>query len=84
MSFDDQSARKITISMPAGLLAYIDARARTLNTSRSGYIARTLSQWRAAEEERLAAEGYRFYAQESAEFAQASAGAVAEVLEHER
>jgi hypothetical protein len=32
-----------------------------------------LARVKAAEEERLAAEGYRFYAQEAAEFAEASA-----------
>jgi metal-responsive CopG/Arc/MetJ family transcriptional regulator len=84
MSLTDQSVRKITISIPASLLAYVDARARRLNTSRSRYITQALAQLHAAEEERLAAEGYRYYAPESAEFAKASANAVAEALNHER
>ena len=37
----------------------------------------------AEEEERLAAEGYRFYAQEASEFAEASAAATAEALGHD-
>jgi hypothetical protein len=36
-----------------------------------------------ATNEELAAEGYRFYAQEASEFAEASAKAVAEVVEHD-
>ena len=41
-------------------------------------IAHALSEIKAAEDERLAAEGYRFYAQEANEFADASASAMAE------
>ena len=49
---------------------------------RGNLIAGAPSEVRAAEEERVAAEGYRFYAQEASEFAEASAGAVAEALDY--
>ncbi len=48
----------------------------------SHQIAHASSEIKAEEEERLAAGGYRFYAQEADEFADASASAVAEALEH--
>ena len=40
------------------------------------------SQFKTREEERLAAEGYQFYAREAAEFATATAAATAETLNH--
>ncbi len=75
---------KITISVPADLLAYADAQARRLKTSRSQFISQALAQLKASAEARLGAEGYRFYAVEAGAFAEASAHAVAEALEHER
>ena len=72
--------RKVTISLPVDLVDFADDKAARLNISRSGLIARVLSEIRAAEEERLAAEGYRFYAREASEFAEAGVGAVAEAL----
>ncbi len=74
--------RKITISLPGELVAFADWQAQQNNTSRSQFISRLLSQFKAAEEERLAAEGYQFYAQEAAEFAAATAIATAEALNH--
>ena len=41
-----------------------------------------LAQLEALEKQTLAAEGYRFYAQEASEFAAASAGAVDEALKY--
>jgi hypothetical protein len=38
---------------------------------------------KAKDEERLAAEGYRFYAQEASQFVEASAAAIAEALGHD-
>jgi hypothetical protein len=64
------------------LVEFADREAARQNISRSLLIARALSKIKVAEEERLAAEGYRFYAQEASEFAEASARAVAESLEH--
>ncbi|MFQ5594797.1 MAG: hypothetical protein ACE5HA_11685 [Anaerolineae bacterium] len=78
------SIRKITISLPVKLVEFADRQAAQLNISRSRFIARTLSQIQAMEEESLAVEGYRFYAQEAADFAAASARSVAEALENAR
>jgi hypothetical protein len=70
--------------VPADLLTYADAQARRLKTSRSHFISQALAQRKANDEERLAAEGYRFYAEEACAFAEASAVVVAEALDHER
>ena len=78
MSVQDAPVRKITVSLPVDLVEFSDREAARLNISRSGLIARALAEAKAAHEEQLAAEGDRFYAQEAAEFAQASALAVAE------
>jgi metal-responsive CopG/Arc/MetJ family transcriptional regulator len=69
--------RKVTVSLPAELA---DLR---LKVSRSKLVADALREAQMAEEERLAIEGYRFYAVEAAEFAQASMGAVAEGMAHD-
>jgi hypothetical protein len=82
MAAETVPVRKVTISLPVDLVDFADRRAARLNISRSRLIARVLSEVKATEEERLAAEGYRFYAQEAREFAEASAGAVAEALEY--
>jgi len=73
--------RKVTVSLPVSLVDFADREAARLNIIRSRLIARALSYIKAVEEEQLAAEGYRFYAQEASEFAGASASAVAEALE---
>lgn len=70
--------RRITISLPLDLLEYADRAAQQAGTSRSQVIRQALAESRARAARRLAAEGYRFYAGESAEFATASAGVVAE------
>jgi len=66
---------KVTVSLPTDLLAVADQHAARLNASRSRLIGLALTQL-------LAAEGYRFYASESAEFAAASAAAAREALQH--
>jgi metal-responsive CopG/Arc/MetJ family transcriptional regulator len=83
MSLKTPHIRKITISLPISLVEFADREAARLNISRSRLIARVLSETKVAEEKRLAAEGYRFYAQEAGEFAQTSARAVAEALDHD-
>jgi len=80
MRLADQPVRKIGIIMPASLLAYVDAQARKLGQSRSEWIRQVLTQLQAAEEEHLAAEGYRFYSQESAAFAEASLNATDQAI----
>ena len=83
MSTRTPRIRKITISIPSSLVEFADREAARLNISRSRLITRALSEIKKSEEERLAAEGYRFYAQESEEFAQTSASAVAEAFDHD-
>jgi len=69
--------RKITVSLPDDLVAFADQEAARLNISRSRLIARALARTRAEEEQRLAAEGYLFYAEEASAFGEASAAAIA-------
>ena len=83
MSVESTSVRKITISLPENLVEFADREAARLSISRSRVIAQALSEVKAEEEERLAAEGYRFYAQEATLFAEASAAATAEALGHD-
>ena len=83
MSVEATSVRKITISLPENLVEFADREAARLSISRSRVIAQALSDIRAEEEDRLAAEGYRFYAQEASQFAEASAAAIAEALDHD-
>ena len=82
MSAETPPVRKVTISLPVSLVDFADQEAARLNISRSRLVARVLSQIQAVEEERLAAEGYRFYAHEASEFADAGVGVVAETWEH--
>jgi metal-responsive CopG/Arc/MetJ family transcriptional regulator len=77
-----EPVRKITISLPGYLVDFADEEAARLDTNRSAFIARALSEIKAEKEEQLAAEGYRFYADEALEFAQQSVGAVSEALKH--
>jgi metal-responsive CopG/Arc/MetJ family transcriptional regulator len=72
--------RKITVSLPGNLLDYADRRADRTRRSRSQVISEALAEAQALEQTRLAAEGYRFYAGEASEFADASAQSVAEAL----
>ena len=83
MNTEVSLVRKITISLPSTLVEFADREAARLSISRSRVIARALSEIKAEEEERLAAEGYQFYAQEASEFAAASATAVVEALSHD-
>ena len=82
MSTGTPPVRKITVSLPGRLVEFADREAARLNISRSRLIARALGEIKASEEQRLAAEGYRFYAQEASEFAEASSRAVAESLDN--
>jgi hypothetical protein len=78
-SSNKQSApvRKVTISLPEPLLEFADQRAAAAQTSRSQIIGEALTFIKTQEEQRLAAEGYQFYAPEAAEFAQATSQATA-------
>lgn len=74
MSSQGTTTRKITISLPPELVEFADKRAAQTETSRSQVISQALAHIKAIEEERLAAEGYQFYAQEASEFAEGSLG----------
>jgi hypothetical protein len=73
-----ENTRKITISLPQELVVFADDHAKALNTSRSQIIGMALSVVKKSTEEQLAAEGYKFYAQEASDFAEATKVAVAE------
>jgi len=75
--------RKITVSLPQELVEFADMVAAAMRISRSKVIADAIAAQREREEAQLAAEGYRFYAQEASEFAAASLRAVSEVLGHD-
>jgi metal-responsive CopG/Arc/MetJ family transcriptional regulator len=83
VSVESKSVRKITISLPDNLVEFADREAARLRTSRSRVIAQALSEIKAEEEKQLAAAGYRFYAKEATEFAEASVTAVSEALGHD-
>ena len=72
--------RKITISLPGDLVELADRIAQQTHTSRSQVISQALAEVRVREQTRLAEEGYRFYAAEAAEFAEASGPLAAEAL----
>ncbi len=72
--------RKITISLPQDLVEFADSTATQADISRSKVISQVLADARTRDETRLAEEGYRFYANEALEFAEASARAVAEAI----
>lgn len=69
--------RKVTISLPIELLEFADRFAAQRKTNRSQVISQALATVQALEEERLAAEGYRFYADEAVDFAQAASSGYA-------
>ena len=74
------STDKVTISLSESLVRYANQRAKRLGISRSQVIAEALIAQEARETEELAAEGYRFYAEEAETFAAESSHAVAEVF----
>jgi len=74
--------RKVTVSLPRELLEYVDGKAALAREGRSRVIAEVLAAWRASEKDALAVEGYRFYAQETSEFAETSLPAVREAISH--
>ena len=84
MSAESSATRKITVSLPEDLVAFAAQQAHRLNISRSRLIARVLEKTKTEQEERLAAEGYLFYAEEASVFAEASAAATAEALGDDR
>ncbi len=78
-----RTVRKITVSLPQELVEFADTVAATMKMSRSKVIAEALAAQKEREEAKLAAEGYRYYAQEANSFASASLRASSEVLDHD-
>lgn len=74
------SKEKVTVSLPRELVRYADKKAAESGKSRSQLVAEALAEKKAREEEELAAEGYRFYASESRDFAISSLPAVSEAI----
>lgn len=79
----EETVRKITISLPEGLISFTDNKAGAKGMSRSGVIAEALLSLREREMAELAAEGYRFYAGEAKEFASSGLKAVSEVFSND-
>ena len=80
MEANSTGLRKVTITLPEALVDYADGRAERVGTNRSQVINQALAALMWAEEQELAAEGYRFYAAEAEEFAAAIAPVTAELL----
>lgn len=78
MAIKTDGSVKVTVSLPLDLLAFADEQADRLGTNRSRLISMALRRWHGAEQEKLAAEGYRFYAAEAADFAESTVSAVTE------
>ena len=78
------TSRKVTVSLPQDLVAFADTKAAERGTTRSRLIGDLLAKLRHRERDDLASEGYRFYADEALEFAEMSAGAVAEAIGDDR
>lgn len=78
MGTREKRSRKVTVSLPEELVIYADQRADEGGVNRSQVISQALAFMMASEEEKLAAEGYAFYAVEAGEFAAASGQAVSE------
>ena len=76
--------KKVTISLSENLVEFADARAKKAGTTRSGLIARLISELRQREEDELAREGYQFYAAEAEEFAETTMRLAHEVLDDDR
>ena len=77
-------SRKVTVSLPEDLVAFADAKASEHGTTRSRLISGLLAELRKREDDALAEEGYRFYAQEAKEFSEMTSSVVAEAFDNDR
>ena len=68
--------RKVTSTLPQHLSEFTDC----VNTSRNQVISQALAAAEVSEQEQVATAGYRFYAGEAVEFADASSCLVAEAI----
>jgi metal-responsive CopG/Arc/MetJ family transcriptional regulator len=80
MCAQDSQFVQVMISLPADLLRFADYQVERLGISRSQVISEALKQAKLVEEERLAMEGYLFYALEAKEFSKAVLGTAAEAI----
>jgi metal-responsive CopG/Arc/MetJ family transcriptional regulator len=82
----DMRAQRVTISLPAGVLAFVEEDRRVQDLSRSEYISRALAEViRGRREQALADSFRRAYADQpptaaEAEFSEAAAHALGEVM----
>lgn len=72
------TAQKVTVSLPTDLIAFADEVAIRQGISRSKFIADLIAEYKVRRQDIMAAEGYRFYAQEAENFAAASHSATVE------
>lgn len=72
--------KRVTFSLPADLVEFADDWAAERGLSRSRAIAEALRVLKRIERDRLIAEGYRFYAEESVQMAEEALAAGNEVL----
>lgn len=75
--------QKVTISLPQELIVFADMKANERGVSRSKVIADLLIEYKLTEEDALSAEGYQFYAEESANFALMSQPASQEAWDYD-
>ena len=78
------ATRKVTLSLPEELVAFADSKATQQGMTRSHLISDLLAELHQREQDAFASEGYRFYANESEDFAEASSEAVAEAIADDR
>ncbi len=74
------ASRKVTVTLPEDLVSFADEKARQHASTRSAVITALLEEMREKERDRLAREGYQFYALEAEQFAESSCRAVAEAI----
>ena len=80
LSRSGMTREKVTVTLPGELVRYVERKAAKSKMSRSRIIAEAVAEKKAREEEELAAEGYRFYANEAQQFADSSLQAISEVF----
>ena len=76
----DGRVKRVTLSLPEELVAFTEGWANERGISRSQAIREALRVFKRAERDRLMAEGYRFYAEESVQMAEEALPAMNEVL----
>ena len=75
--------RRMTFTLPGPVAEFVIRKAEEQHTTYTDVAARIIDQVRQAEEEALLEEGYRWCAQDNAEFASATAGAFWDVIKRD-